>query len=72
MDEVLEIVDFDLGELLEGGLQALLAGFLLVVGIIVMLASIVVDGAFLWGLLIFVGGLIVGVLAVVSFFDAFF
>ena len=72
MDEVLEVVDFDLGELLEGGLQALLAGFLLVVGVVVMLASIVVDGAFLWGLLIFVGGLIVGVFAVVSFFDAFF
>ena len=70
--DVLEIFEFDLGELLEGGLQAVLAGLLLFLGVVVMLASIVVDGAFLWGALLFVGGLVVGVLAVVSVFDAFF
>jgi hypothetical protein len=72
MDELLEIFEFDLGELIEGGLQALLAGVLLLLGTVVMLASIVVDGVFLWGLLLFVGGLVVGVFAVVSFFDVFF
>jgi hypothetical protein len=70
--DVLEIFEFDLGELLEGGLQAVLAGLLLLVGVVVMLASIVVDGVFLWGALLFVGGLVVGVFAVVSVFDAFF
>jgi hypothetical protein len=70
--DVLEIFEFDLGELLESGLQAVLAGLLLLVGVVVMLASIVVDGVFLWGALLFVGGLVVGVFAVVSVFDAFF
>jgi hypothetical protein len=70
--DVLEIFEFDLSELLEGGLQAVLAGLLLLVGVVVMLASIVVDGVFLWGALLFVGGLVVGVFAVVSVFDAFF
>jgi hypothetical protein len=72
MDELLDVFDLDLGELIEGGLQALLAGVLLLLGTVVMLASIVVDGVFLWGALLFVGGLVVGVFAVVSFFDVFF
>ncbi|WP_159901751.1 hypothetical protein [Salinirussus salinus] len=72
MDEVLEIFEFDFGELVEGGLQALLAGLLLLLGVVVMLASLVVDGVFLWGALLFVGGLVAGVFAVASFFDTFF
>ena len=72
MDELLEIFEFDLGELIEAGLQALLAGLLLILGIIVMAASIVVDGVFLWGALLFVAGLVVGVFAVVSVFEGVF
>lgn len=72
MDEVLELFEFDLGELIEGGLQALLAGLLLLLGLVVMLASLVVDGVFLWGALLFVGGLIAGVFAVASVLDVFF
>jgi hypothetical protein len=72
MDEILEVFELDLGEVLEGGLQAVLAVLLLGLGTVLMLASLVVDGLFLWGALSFVGGLIAGVFAVVSFFDVFF
>jgi hypothetical protein len=72
MDELLEIFEFDLGELIEGGLQALIAGVLLILGTLLMLASVVVDGVFLWGVLLFVGGLVAGVFAVMSFLDVFF
>lgn len=72
MDDVLEVFELDLGEVLEGGLQAVLAAILLVVGTVLMLASLVVDGLFLWGALAFVAGLIAGVFAVASFLDVFF
>lgn len=72
MDDVLEIFELDIGEAIEGGFQALIAGLLLLVGVIVMAASIVVDGVFLWGALLFVGGLVAGVFALVSFLDVFF
>ncbi|QSG12238.1 hypothetical protein HSBGL_1827 [Halapricum desulfuricans] len=71
MDEVFDIFELDLGELLESGLQAVLAVLLLAIGIGLMLAAIVVDGVFLWGLLLFVGGIVVGVFSVISFFDTF-
>ncbi|QSG09328.1 hypothetical protein [Halapricum desulfuricans] len=71
MDEVFDIFELDLGELLESGLQAVLAVLLLAIGIVLMLAAIVVDGVFLWGLLLFVGGIVVGVFSVISFFDTF-
>jgi hypothetical protein len=72
MDDVLEVFEFDIGEILEGGLQAILAAVLLLLGVVLMLASIVVDGLFLWGALAFLGGLVAGVFAVVSFLDVFF
>jgi hypothetical protein len=72
MDELLEVFEFDLGELVEGGLQALLAGLLVSVGVALLIASIVVDGVFLWGALLVVVGLVVGVFALVSFLDGVF
>ena len=72
MDEVFDIFDLDLGELIEGGLQLVLAFLLLVTGVIFMIASLIFDGLFIWGLLLFVGGIIVGIFAIVSFFDIFF
>jgi hypothetical protein len=69
MDEILDVFELDLGEMIAGGLQALLAGFLVVLGIVLMIASILVDGLFLWGVLLLVGGLVVGVIALLSFLD---
>lgn len=70
--DVLEIFELDLSELIEGGLQAVLAVLLVAVGVVLMLSSLVIDGVFLWGVLLFVAGLLAGVFAVVSFFDTFF
>ena len=72
MDEVFEIFDLELGELLEGGLQLLLSVLLLFTGFIFMLGSLIFDGLFIWGLLLFVGGIIVGIFAIISFLDIFF
>jgi hypothetical protein len=72
MDEVFDIIDFDLGELIEGGLQLVLAFLLLVTGVIFMVASLIFDGLLIWGVVLFIGGIIVGIFAIVSFFDIFF
>jgi hypothetical protein len=69
MDEILEVFELDLGEVVAGGLQALLAGLLVVLGIVLMIASILVDGLFLWGALLLVGGIVVGVVALLSLLD---
>lgn len=71
MDEVLDIVDLDLGELIEGGLQLVVAVLLLITGVIFMIGSLIIDGLFIWGVVLFVGGIIAGVFAIVSFFDTF-
>ena len=72
MDEVLEIFELDIGELLEGGLQVLIAALLLIAGVGLMLASILIDGVFLWGALLFLGGIVAGVFAAASLLDVFF
>ncbi|SEP25268.1 hypothetical protein SAMN05216388_10551 [Halorientalis persicus] len=72
MDELLDVFELDLGELVEGGLQLLVAGLLLVVGVVLMVAELLVDGTFLWGALLTVLGIIAGLFAVASFFDIFF
>ena len=72
MDEVFDIFDLDLGELIEGGLQLVIAVLLLITGVIFMIGSLIIDGLFIWGVLLFVGGIIAGVFAIASFFDTFF
>ena len=72
MDEVLEIFELDLGELIEGGFQLLIAGLLLVLGVVLMVAELLVDGTFIWGAVLFVLGIVAGLFAVVSFLDVFF
>jgi hypothetical protein len=72
MDEVLDVFELDLGELVEGGFQLLVAGLLLVVGVVLMVAELLVDGTFLWGAVLFVLGIIAGLFAAVSFLDVFF
>jgi len=72
MDEVLEIFELDLGELVEGGFQLLVAGLLLVLGVVLMVAELLVDGTFIWGLALFVLGIVAGLFAVGSFLDVFF
>ena len=72
MDEVFDIFDLDLGELIEGGLQLVIAVLLLITGVIFMIGSVIIDGLFIWGVLLFVGGIIAGVFAIASFFDTFF
>ncbi|QCC51871.1 hypothetical protein [Halapricum salinum] len=72
MDEVLDVFELDLGELVEGGFQLLVAGLLLVVGVVLMVAELLVDGTFIWGVALFVLGIVAGLFAVVSFLDIFF
>jgi hypothetical protein len=72
MDEILDVFELDLGELVEGGFQLLVAGLLLVVGVVLMVAELLVDGTFIWGAALFVLGIIAGLFAVVSFLDIFF
>jgi len=72
MDEVLDIFELDLGELVEGGFQLLVAGLLLVLGVVLMVAELLVDGTFIWGLVLFVLGIVAGLFAVMSFLDVFF
>jgi hypothetical protein len=72
MDEILDVFELDLGELVEGGFQLLVAGLLLVVGVVLMMAELLVDGTFIWGAALFVLGIIAGLFAVVSFLDIFF
>lgn len=64
--------ELDLSELVEGGLQLLVAGLLLVAGVVLMLAELVFDGTFVWGAVLTVLGIIAGLFAVVSFLDVFF
>lgn len=72
MDDILDVFELDLGELIEGGFQLLVAGLLLVGGIVLMMAELLVDGTFIWGAALFVLGIIAGLFAVVSFLDIFF
>jgi uncharacterized membrane protein YjjP (DUF1212 family) len=72
MDEVLEIFELDLGELIEGGLQLLVAGLLLVLGVVLMVSELLVDGTFLWGVALLVLGIVAGIFALGSFLDVFF
>jgi hypothetical protein len=72
MDDVLDVFEFDLGELVEGGLQLVLAAVLLLVGLLLMVLELVLDGVFLWGLLLFIGGVVVAVLGALSLLDSVF
>ena len=72
MDEVLDVFELDLGELVEGGFQLLVSALLLVLGVVLMVAELLVDGTFLWGAVLFVLGIVAGLFAVVSFLDIFF
>jgi hypothetical protein len=72
MDDVLDVFEFDLGELVEGGLQLALAAVLLLVGLLLMILELLFDGVFLWGLLLFVGGIVVAVLGALSLLDGVF
>jgi hypothetical protein len=67
MDEILDVF-----ELIEGGFQLLVASLLLVVGVVLMVAELLVDGTFIWGVVLFVLGIVVGLFAVVSFLDVLF
>jgi hypothetical protein len=72
MDELLDVFELDLSELVEGGLQLVVAGLLLVAGVVLMVAELLVNGTFIWGAALFVLGIIAGLFAVVSFYDIFF
>jgi len=72
MDEILDVFELDLGELVEGGFQLLVAGLLLVAGVVLMVAELLVDGTFIWGAALFVLGIVAGVFAIASFLDIFF
>ncbi|SEO19284.1 hypothetical protein SAMN05216388_100976 [Halorientalis persicus] len=72
MDELLDVFELDLSELLEGGLQLFVSALLLVVGVVLMIAELLVDGTFIWGAVLTVLGIVAGLFAVVSFFDVFF
>ena len=72
MDEVLDVFELELGELVEGGFQLLIAGLLLVAGVVLMVAELLVDGIFIWGAALFVLGIVAGLFAVMSFIDIFF
>jgi hypothetical protein len=72
MDEILDVFELDVSELIEGGFQLLVASLLLVVGVVLMVAELLVDGTFIWGVVLFVLGIVVGLFAVVSFLDVLF
>ena len=42
------------------------------VGVVLMVAELLVDGTFIWGVVLFVLGIVVGLFAVVSFLDVLF
>lgn len=72
MDELFEIFDLDLGELLTGALALVGAVLLGGLGVVLMLASLVIDGLFLWGLGLVVVGIILGLLGGINLLEGVF
>lgn len=70
MDDLLDWVGADIAELVEGSLQFILSVLLITTGIVMMLASVFVDGLFIWSVLIFVGGIVIGALSAASLMDS--
>jgi len=69
---MLGLLGVDLSELVESGLQGILAVVLFVVGLLLLIASLFADGLFWPGVASVVLGILVAALAVTGVIDAVF